>query len=112
MPQKTQVYIPVVTPSICPKFHTCNAPICPLDEDWCKRVNHEDDPTCYYLIESVKEGSQVNFERALLGELYQVIVRVRGDISKHFKRIEKKLEAAEKTPSRMERKFKSVKEIV
>jgi hypothetical protein len=112
MPQKTQVYTPVVTPSTCPKFHTCNAPICPLDKEWVKRVNQVHDPVCYYLIESVKEGSPVNFERALLGELYQVIVRVRGDISKHFKRIKKKLDAAAKTTSRMERKFKTIKEVV
>lgn len=96
----------------CPKFYTCNAPICPLDDDWHKRVNLVEDSTCYYLIESVKEGAHTHFERALLGELYQVIVRVRDDISKHFKRIGKKLEAAAKTSSRMQKKFKSIKEIV
>ena len=95
----------------CPKFHTCNAPICPLDKDWGKRANQIDDSTCYYLIESVKDGAQTNFERALLREMYQVIVKVRGDISKQFKRIANKLAAAAKTPSRMERKFKSIKEV-
>jgi hypothetical protein len=96
----------------CPKFYTCNAPICPLDNDWRKRVNLVEDSTCYYLIESVKEGAQTHFERALLGQLYQVIVHVRADISKHFKRIEKKLKAAAKTSSRMQRNFKSIKEVV
>lgn len=94
----------------CPKFYTCNAPICPLDDDWRKRVNLVEDSTCYYLIESVKDGAKTHFERALLGEFYQLIVGVRGDISKHFKRIEKKLEAAAKTPSRMTRKLTSNKE--
>ena len=101
-----------ITTINCPKFHTCNAPICPLDKDWSKRVNQVDDPVCYYLIESVKEGAQTHFERALLGELHQAIVRVRGDILKHFKRIKNKLEVATKTPSRMERKFKSIKEVL
>jgi hypothetical protein len=95
----------------CPKFHTCNSPICPLDKNWRKRVNDINDSICYYLIESVKEGAQTHFERALLGQLYQVIVRARGDISKHFKRIKNKLEVAAKTPSRMKRKFNINKEI-
>ena len=103
---------PSKTTITCPKFHTCNSPICPLDKDWRKRANDIEDSTCYYLIESVKAAAQTHFERALLGELYQVIVRVRGDISKHFKRIKNKLDAATKTPSRMERKFKSIKEVV
>lgn len=96
----------------CPKFHTCNAPVCPLDKDWRKRANDINDSICYYLIESVKEGAQTHFERALLVDLYQLIIRVRGDISKHFKRIKKKLEVAATTPSRMKRKFKSIKEVV
>ena len=103
---------PSKTTITCRKFHTCNSPICPLDKDWRKRVNDINDSICYYLIESVKEGAKTHFERALLGELYQVIVRVRGDISKHFKRIKKKLDAAAKTPSRMEKKFKSIKEVL
>jgi hypothetical protein len=83
-----------------------------LDKDWRKRVNDINDSICYYLIESVKKGAQAHFEGALLGELYQVVVNVRGDISKHFKRIKNKLEVAAKTPSRMKRKFKSIKEVV
>ena len=102
---------PSKTTNTCPKFHTCNSPICPLDKDWRKRVNDINDSICYYLIESVKEGAQARFEGALLGELYQVIVSVRGEISKHFKRIKKKLEVAENTPSRMQRKFNINKEI-
>lgn len=96
----------------CPKFNTCNAPICPLDKEWRKRIHQREDSTCYYMIESVKDNAKTNFEGALLGELYQVIVTVRDDISKHFKRIGKKLEAAAKTPSRMQKNFKSIKEIV
>ena len=95
----------------CPKYHHCNAPICPLDDDWRKRVHHSADPACYYLLESVKEGSQRHFHGAQLEVLYESIVNVRGDIAERFKRIGKKMELAKKTSSRMTRKFITIKEI-
>ena len=96
----------------CPKYQHCNAPVCPLDDKWRKRVYFSEDPTCYYLLESVKEGSHRHFHGAQLEVLYESIVRVRGDIAEHFKRIGKKMESAKKTSSRMTRKITTIKEIV
>ena len=96
--------------SSCPKYQKCNAPICPLDEDWRKRACLPEDSACYYLIESVKDGAKTHFEEAQLEELYECITKVREDIAKHFKRIAKKMQLASKTSSRMARKFMNKKE--
>ncbi len=106
----TPAHHPVLTPTYtkpehCPKFQTCNAPICPLDAIWHKRSNHIEDATCFYLLESVKHGAKAHFQVALLGELYAVIVAARADISTSHKRIAVKLESAKRTGSRMTRKF-------
>lgn len=89
----------------CPKFQTCNAPVCPLDDDWRKRSNLKEDSTCFYLIESVKHGAETHFQGAGLGQLLTVIVRARSDITATHKRIATKLEAARLTGSRMARKI-------
>lgn len=89
----------------CPRFQNCNAPICPLDVNWHKRSNLRDDSTCFYLLESVKDGARTNFEGAQLGMMYERILTVRGDIESSNKRIKSKLESAEKSTSRMKRKF-------
>lgn len=94
-------------PSKCPKFSTCNAPICPLDRDWYLRINRNKDSVCYYLIESVKDDAEARFDRAQLGNMFKLIVMTRVAICKHFKRIARKLHMASKTSSRMERRFKS-----
>jgi len=98
--------------SSCPKYQQCNAPICPLDDQWRKRVYFSEDSTCYYLLESVKEDSQMHFHGAQLEELYESIVNVRGDIAERFKRIGSKMELAKNTSSRMTRKFVTIKEAV
>lgn len=87
----------------CPKFEKCNAPICPLDPDWRKRVLFSEDATCFYLTESVKHGAETVFQGAGLGELYEVIVRVTPDITARHTRIQKALERAKLTGSRMTR---------
>jgi hypothetical protein len=88
-------------PESCPKFLKCYSPICPLDPDWRKRVLLREDPTCFYLTESVKHGAESVFQGAGLGELYEVIVRVTPDITARHPRIQKALERAKLTGSRM-----------
>ena len=93
-------------PRDCPKFNKCNATICPLDKDWRLRVCLREDATCFYLLESVKEGAGAHFEGAQLGMLYESILTVRVDISSAHKRISRKLISAAKSSSRMTRVFK------
>lgn len=38
----------------CPRWHSCNAPICPLDSDWPSRVMRRDEPVCPYLLQAAR----------------------------------------------------------
>jgi hypothetical protein len=93
-------------PRDCPKFNKCNATICPLDKDWHLRGFLREDATCFYLLESVKEGAGTHFEGAQLGILYERILNVREEIASTHKRIGRKLISAAKSASRMTRSFK------
>lgn len=66
--------IKLTCPRDCPKFNKCNATICPLDKDWRMRTCLNFDATCYYLLESVKDGARTHFELAQLGMLYERIL--------------------------------------
>ena len=90
----------------CPRYDICSVPICPLDEKWKLRVLRNEDSTCFYLLESVKDNSKTHFELAQLGVIYKKICEVRDDICNTHKRISKKVEAAKNSGSRMARRFK------
>ncbi len=95
-----------LNPQNCPKYDICSAPICPLDKDWKLRVLCNEDSTCFYLLESVKDTSKTHFELAQLEVIYRRICEVRDDICNAHKRISKKVEAAKNSGSRMARRFK------
>ena len=88
-------------PRDCPKFHKCNAPICPLDKDWMIRAFHKNDATCFYLLEFVKEGAKARFYTAKLGDIYEEIISVRDPICERVGRIKDKLQSAKNNKTRM-----------
>jgi hypothetical protein len=88
----------------CPRWERCNAPICPLDPSWQRRVLHRDDPTCFYLTESVKLGAEANFEARGLGALYQAMVEATPGIRSRHRRIEKALDRAKNSGSKLARR--------
>jgi hypothetical protein len=71
----------------CPKFLFCNAPICILDEDWQKRIHHNEDACCFYLLEAQKQGA----------------IALAPEISSRFAPIHRNMERAKTTGSRMTR---------
>jgi hypothetical protein len=91
------------TPESCPRFLKCNAPICPLDLDWQKRVLLNEDPTCFYLTESVKHGAENVVEGAGLENLYEAMVRAYLPITAWHARIRKALERSKLSGFRMTR---------
>ncbi len=94
-----------LTPYQCPKFHFCNAPICPLDQEWQKRKHFNGDRVCFYLLETQKHGAKANFEGLGKGYLYDAIVRLTPDITNAYSPIKKALESAKLSSSRMTNKF-------
>jgi hypothetical protein len=95
--------------SDCPKYKSCNAPVCPLDPAWARRLNRNEDSTCFYLCESAKHGSQALFQGLGLEELYESIHRVTSAIVNRYPHIKKVLERAKPTGSRMARRFITVR---
>jgi hypothetical protein len=89
----------------CPKWHSCSAPACPLDSLWAKRTTQSDDPVCFYLSESVKDGAEARFERAGLGEMYRRIGEVAPKLVLASTRVGRALERARLSGSRMDRNF-------
>lgn len=52
-------------PSDCPKFSKCNAPICPLDQDWDKRTHSHGEPICLWLREWSKPTGKATLGHAV-----------------------------------------------
>lgn len=88
-------------PENCKRFLKCNAPICPLDKDWRLRKLKNEDSTCMYLLESVKDGAEARFEASQLAEVYKTIAVVSDEIFSQFSHIKNKADKARFTKSRM-----------
>ena len=91
--------------NLCPKWGKCNAPICPLDSEWSKRVMHSDDSCCFYLTELVKDGARTRFQRAGLEELHEACTRALPKIFDRHARICRALTRAALNGSRMDRRI-------
>jgi hypothetical protein len=85
----------------CPKFHACNAQICPLDPNWRNTKHLKGERVCFYLTESKKVGAEALFGGRGLEELYRSIVEATPDILVRWGGIRYALEEAAKTSSRM-----------
>ena len=75
----------------CPKFDSCSAPICPLDQDWRKRAYLDGERICIYLTEYSKVALRANLRGVLSGELYKSVSEQAEAISEAYPRIKKQL---------------------
>jgi len=64
----------------CPKFESCSAPICPLDEDWNLRSHLNGERVCYYLTEYSKEAVRPILKEGLAAEHYEAIAEHYSEI--------------------------------
>lgn len=55
-----------MTSQQCKRFNSCNAPICPLDEQYLKRIYLKSESICYYLKEAVKQNGEAKI-RGVIG---------------------------------------------
>lgn len=53
----------------CPKFSTCNAPVCPLNEKWRMTRHLPGEAVCLYLREAAKAGGEARARGTLLPDL-------------------------------------------
>jgi hypothetical protein len=89
--------------NLCLKWEKCNAPICPLDPDWNKRVFNSEDAVCFYMTEAVKTDAQATFERRGHVELFKLMSESIQPISARWATISARLERSKLSGSRMAR---------
>ena len=90
----------------CPRWDSCNVPLCPLDPDILKRVYSRGEAICFYTHEYVKSSSYERFKVSHRGEIYEAISDIIKEGLLAYGYIRRRLERASKTPSRMDRKEK------
>ena len=85
----------------CPKWDSCNAPLCPLDKGISQRVYLRGEAICFYMHEYVKTDSYGRFKACHRGYIYQAISDVLKEVLSTHGYIKNRLERASNTPSRM-----------
>jgi hypothetical protein len=89
------------TMTMCPKFESCSAPMCPLDPDWRLRVYRKGEPICFYLLEYVKPDTRAQFQGSIEGQIYKAIQTSIDPMSTRYATLLAALERAKRTGSRM-----------
>lgn len=70
-----------MTPRDCPRYDRCSANVCPLDQDWRRRLHVRGDEVCFVLLESVKADAAANFLHSGWTWLLEVARPVADDAS-------------------------------
>jgi hypothetical protein len=78
----------------CPRFSSCNAPICPLDPSWRKAVHLPGEPTCYYLRAAAKAGAAERFKD---DATFEACAAPSAEVCRRFPSIGRALEQAAKS---------------
>lgn len=63
-----------MSPSNCPRFDNCSAPICPLDPEWRHRKLVGTEATCFWLREAVKAGGEAEIRAALPDDMARLVL--------------------------------------
>ncbi|MDZ7662520.1 hypothetical protein [Thiohalophilus sp.] len=87
--------------SDCPKFHRCNAPVCPLGPDAASRRYLDGEPVCLYLLEYAKPGSEARLQAAMAAEHYDSLSKVYAMAVNSYGGLRRRLSRASKTGSRL-----------
>lgn len=60
----------------CPKYYTCSAPLCPLDEQWTIRGSNDSEGICFYLNEHGKQGAAARFLGRGASDIYEACTQM------------------------------------
>ena len=85
----------------CPRFDSCNAPVCPLD-DWQRAQHLDGEPVCGLLCELVKDGGEARLRACLPGAMVDTLAEVFPKITARWERVRSRLERASRTGSKLE----------
>jgi len=92
----------MITPDSCPKYEKCSANICSLEPDWQLRSHLNGEPTCFYLREFVKQGGIARLRGCIPKEMLEQIAEVIPKIKSRHGDINRRLESAAKTGSKID----------
>lgn len=87
-------------PYVCPKFRSCNAPVCALCSDCLSQTHLAGEGVCYYLLESVKADADGQFDDYIEQFIYQLMVAIRPELETRYPAIGRALARSASTPSR------------
>ena len=83
----------------CPKYGGCEAPLCPLDEEWDKRKMLQNDNLCHYLCEASKEGVIERFKGRYDEPVFMQAFGLCKEMRHYSKALDRGLDRASKAPS-------------
>ena len=89
-------------PNECPRWVSCNAPICPLDPDWRRAQHLAGESICGLLSEMAKEGGEALLRGCLPLELVDTLSSQGPQVSLRWGRVRRRLARASQTGSRIE----------
>lgn len=90
-----------LSPQHCRRFHSCSAPICPLEATPLRRTYRDGETICLYLLEAMKFGSPTRFRGTPEEQVYLKVVGSLESIITHcVAPLRKRLKRARKTGSR------------
>lgn len=86
----------------CPRFDSCNAPICPLDPDWRRAQHVKGEAVCGLLSELVKDGGEARLSGCIPCALVDTLTMTLPKITATWAPIRKQLARASRTGSRLD----------
>jgi hypothetical protein len=85
----------------CPRFDSCNAPICPLD-NWQRAQHLEGEAVCGLLSELVKDGGEARLRACMPSALVDTLANALPKITAQWWAIRWQLQRASRTGSKLE----------
>lgn len=86
----------------CPKFDTCDASLCPLD-DWARHHHLDGEPVCLYLREAAKRAGILKSDPYIPRELAEKVSLAYPAIVSRWGDIRRRLVRAALSPSKIKR---------
>ena len=90
-----------MSPESCPRYESCNAPVCPLDARWQFRHYGRGEAVCGFVLEAVKPGGAEVVRRQLPPELATAILEAAPEMGRRFPAISHRLDRARSQGSRI-----------
>lgn len=85
----------------CPRFDSCNAPVCSLD-DWQRAQHLPGERVCGLLCELVKDGGEARLRARVPSELVDTLTEVCPNVAARWQRIRSELDRASRSGSKLE----------